>query len=146
MTWLVALSPQLILFGNQVKPYIFDALASTALLWAALPFLHSGRVSPWASARVGLAVGLGMLISYPCAFVVGGLACAIALQGSRALALCVLAGGPEVSRTSLYLGSQPRGSGRWAPCFFVVVGCCCRCSHVELGAWCASAVWCSLRF
>jgi hypothetical protein len=71
--WIVAVSPNLILFSNQIKPYIFDVLCSTILIALSLPFFLRKQVHVKQSILLILASWASLFFSYPCSFVVGGI-------------------------------------------------------------------------
>lgn len=84
---LAAVSPLLLYFSNEVKPYGSDALVTVVLTWLALDVLDAPE-SPWAWRRL-LGGGLiGMLVSTPAAFVLAGIGLALVahpvIRGSRA--------------------------------------------------------------
>lgn len=69
---LVALSDPLIYFGNEVKPYMLDALAATVMLWLALRSMQRGsRLGDLlALAFIG---SLAVWFSFPVIFVLAGI-------------------------------------------------------------------------
>ncbi len=71
--WLAAVSPQLILFSNQTKPYIFDVLCATLLIFLALPFFLREEQQGQRYVPLILASWFSLIISYPATFVVGGI-------------------------------------------------------------------------
>jgi hypothetical protein len=78
--WLVAVSPQLILFSNQTKPYIFDVLCATILIFLALPFfLREEQKNPRYLPLI-LASWFSLTISYPATFVVGGICAGLLIR------------------------------------------------------------------
>ena len=71
-----ALSPLLIYYSNEVKPYVLDALAAVALIWAALDVLEAPD-SARAWRRLLLGGVLGILLSTPSVFVLAGVGIAL---------------------------------------------------------------------
>lgn len=74
-----ALSPSLIRYANESKPYAADPLATLGLLWAAVRLLESptSRRHGWALLGCGC---VAVLVSYPALFVAGGVVAALALD------------------------------------------------------------------
>ena len=66
-----ALSPILIYFSNEVKPYIVDALAAVVLTWLTLDVLEAPD-SPRAWRRLTVGGVVGILLSTPAVFVLAG--------------------------------------------------------------------------
>jgi hypothetical protein len=71
-----ALSPLLIYFSNEVKPYIVDALMAVVLTWLALDLLEAPD-STRAWRRMVLGGVLGILLSTPSVFVLAGVGIAL---------------------------------------------------------------------
>ena len=71
-----ALSPILIYFSNEVKPYIVDALAAVVLTWLALDVLEAPD-SPRAWRRLTVGGVIGILLSTPAVFVLAGVGIAL---------------------------------------------------------------------
>ena len=71
--WLAAVSPQLILFSNQTKPYIFDVLCATLLVFLALPFFLGEEQQGQRYVPLIVTSWFSLIISYPAAFVVSGI-------------------------------------------------------------------------
>jgi hypothetical protein len=71
--WLAAVSPQLILFSTQIKPYIFDVLCATLLIFLALPFFLREEQQGQRYVPLIAASWFSLIISYPAVFVVGGI-------------------------------------------------------------------------
>lgn len=78
--WLAAVSPQLILFSNQVKPYIFDVLCATLLIFLALPFFLREEQQGQRYLPLILASWFSLIISYPATFVVGGICAGLLIK------------------------------------------------------------------
>jgi hypothetical protein len=78
--WLAAVSPQLILFSNQIKPYIFDVLCATLLIFLALPFFLREEQQAQRYAPLILANWFSLIISYPATFVVGGICAGLLIK------------------------------------------------------------------
>ena len=78
--WLAAVSPQLILFSNQVKPYIFDVLCATLLIFLALPFFIREEQQGQRYLPLILASWFSLIISYPATFVVGGICAGLLIK------------------------------------------------------------------
>jgi hypothetical protein len=78
--WLAAVSPQLILFSNQIKPYIFDVLCATLLIFLALPFFLRGEQQGQRYLPLILASWFSLIISYPATFVVGGICAGLLIR------------------------------------------------------------------
>lgn len=78
--WLAAVSPQLILFSNQTKPYIFDVLCATLLIFLALPFFLKEEQQGQRYVPLILASWFSLIISYPAAFVVGGICAGLLIK------------------------------------------------------------------
>ncbi|HEU4719918.1 MAG TPA: glycosyltransferase family 39 protein [Gemmatimonadaceae bacterium] len=74
---LAALSPLLIYYSNEVKPYVVDAFVTSALTYVALELLDAPD-SPRAWRRMLVAELLGLLLSTPCAFVLAAVGSALA--------------------------------------------------------------------
>jgi hypothetical protein len=71
-----ALSPLLIYFSNEVKPYVVDALVAVLLMWVALDVLEAPDSSrAWRRLLVGGV--LGILLSTPSVFVLSGVGIAL---------------------------------------------------------------------
>jgi hypothetical protein len=92
--WLAAVAPQLILFSNQTKPYIFDVLCATLLIFLALPFFLGNEQQSQRYVPLILASWFSLTISYPATFVVGGICAGLLIKnGLRKprplLALCL---------------------------------------------------------
>ena len=71
--WLVAVSPQLILFSTQTKPYVFDVLCATLLVFLSLPFFLGEEQQGQRYVPLIVASWFSLIISYPAVFVVGGI-------------------------------------------------------------------------
>jgi hypothetical protein len=71
--WLLALSPGVILFAAMIRPYAGDILVAAGLLLLAAPVLTNSG-GPRRLGGLTLAAGLAPWLSYPGAFVVGGIA------------------------------------------------------------------------
>ena len=71
--WLAAVSPQLILFSNQIKPYIFDVLCATLLIFLALPLFLRQEQQGQRYLPLIVASWFSLIISYPATFVVAGI-------------------------------------------------------------------------
>ena len=71
-----ALSPLLIYFSNEVKPYIVDALVAVALTWLAVDVIEAPD-SPRAWRRLLIGGVLGILLSTPSVFVLAGVGIAL---------------------------------------------------------------------
>ena len=78
--WLAAVSPQLILFSNQIKPYIFDVLCATLLIFLALPFFLRKDQQGQRYLPLILASWFSLVVSYPATFVVGGIAAGLLIE------------------------------------------------------------------
>jgi 4-amino-4-deoxy-L-arabinose transferase-like glycosyltransferase len=68
---LTAVSPMLLLYSRQVKPYTVDALVAAALLWLALDWLDRPD-DPEPARRMAAAVPVAVWASTPAVFVVAG--------------------------------------------------------------------------
>lgn len=77
-----ALSPLLLYYSNEAKPYILDALVAVVLTWLALDVLDAPN-APRAWWRLLIGGVLGILFSTPSAFVLAGIG--IALIAHRAI-------------------------------------------------------------
>jgi len=77
-----ALSPALVYYSGELKPYSGDALCSAALLILAL-HLRNAPLSGRAAAALGLAGSLAVWLSYPAPFTLGAIVLSLALA-SRA--------------------------------------------------------------
>ena len=71
-----ALSPLLVYFSNEVKPYIVDALMAVVLTWLTLDVLEAPD-SPRAWRRLVVGGVLGILLSSPAVFVLAGVGLAL---------------------------------------------------------------------
>jgi hypothetical protein len=71
--WIIAVSPRLILFSAQVKPYIFDVFFSTVLTALALPFFLKELQQSKQSVILVSVSWISLVISYPASFIVGGI-------------------------------------------------------------------------
>ena len=78
--WLAAVSPQLILFSNQTKPYIFDVLCATILLFLALPFFLREKQQGQRYWPLILTSWFSLIVSYPATFVVGGIGAGLFIE------------------------------------------------------------------
>ena len=78
--WITAVSPNLILFGNQVKPYVFDVFFSTLLIGLALPFFWSEKQKAIHAIALILGSWISLLSSFPSWFVVAGICLGIFVE------------------------------------------------------------------
>lgn len=129
LVWIMALAPNLILFSNQIKPYIFDVFLSTLLVHLALPLLGPGSPSRTRVVFLALTAWAGLFFSYPSWFVVAALCCALALRhgwagfrtwlgiglGSLVIVLYIWLSSDSTNSflQSYWTKGYPRASGWW---------------------------------
>lgn len=75
-TWLVALSPEAILFAAKAKPYALDMLVAECLLWLAIPVL-TFKDKPPSHVTLLWVAAIAPWVSYPAFFILGGLVIAL---------------------------------------------------------------------
>lgn len=81
---LFAISPVMVRYAAEVKPYATDAFFASAILWQGLDLLDQERLPPWRTSAL-FAVGLiGVLFSLPVVYVLGGVGGLLILHRLRA--------------------------------------------------------------
>jgi hypothetical protein len=104
---LASVSPTLVFYANEAKPYGSDAFVTVAVLAATLA-VRDGPASPWRWIMLAGGGVLGLLLSIPAAFVLPAALAALALDGGPRrerlpwLAACALAWAATLAL--LYLG------------------------------------------
>ena len=127
--WIMAVAPNLILFGSQVKPYVFDVFFSTLLLYLARPFLLPGWPGPGRAIALFAGVWISLFFSYPSWFVAAGLCCALFIHngfkrpwlwgglglGSLLIVLFIWSGSGQTGDflQTFWAEGYPRAAGWW---------------------------------